>query len=151
MKHVPFYVHNGNDDFMSVENFERFYWPGLRKTVETVIECGGVPRIYTEGNYAKKLDFFKELPKGKCILNIIGTDPKLAKEKLGGHMCLSGGVDGTIVEFGTPEQVERNVKETLDVLAPGGGYILDCSVSLEVAPRENLRILFDTAREYGRY
>lgn len=151
IKHVVFYVHNGTDVFMSPKQFEEFYWPGMKAVVNAVIECGGVPRIYTEGNYLQKLDFFKELPKGSAILNLIDTDLKKAKQKLGGHICLSGGIDGTLLQFGSPAQVIDNVKETLDIMAPGGGYILDCSVSLDQAKPENLRALFDTAREYGRY
>ena len=136
---------------MSPEQFGRFYWPGLRKCIDTVIELGGTPRIYTEGKYEMKLDYLADVPKGKVIYNLVDTDMKLAKEKLGGKACIAGGINSTMLEWGTPAQVERSVRELLDLLMPGGGYILDTSAPIDVAKPENLRALFDTAFKYGAY
>lgn len=61
---------------------------------------------------------------------IIGADPaqwdlEAANQKLGGRVCLWGGVNGhLIVERGTPEQVRAEVRQALKVLTPGGGFIL---------------------------
>lgn len=136
---------------MSPNVFEEFYWPGMKAVMQAVIDCGGVPKMFLEGNYPKKVEHFLEFEKGTIALNLIGTDMKVAKKILGGHVCMSGGVDGTLLQYGTPEQVERNVKEMLDIMAPSGGYILDCSISLDVAKPENLDMLFKTAKEYGKY
>ena len=47
--------------------------------------------------------------------------------------------------------MEAEVKERIDVLAPGGGYVLaSCNHMIDVKP-ENIVAMFDTAREYGRY
>jgi uroporphyrinogen decarboxylase len=52
---------------------------------------------------------------------------------------------------GSVEQLIAEVKEKIDVLAPGGGYILaSCNHMIEVKP-ENIVAMFETAREYGRY
>jgi len=119
--------------------------------MEAVIEMGGVPRIYTEGNYENKLDLFASMPPGKVIYHFIGTDMEKVKGKLTGIACVSGGVNGTLLEYGTREEVIADVKRNIDICAPGGGYMLDCNVSLDVAKSENLHAMFDTARNYMKY
>jgi uroporphyrinogen decarboxylase len=61
---------------------------------------------------------------------LIGVDPRewdleRTKRKLGGKVCLWGGVNGHLtVEQGTEEQVAAEVRRALAALAPGGGFIL---------------------------
>ena len=38
------------------------------------------------------------------------------------------------VRYGTPEQIEEQVKELLDIMAPGGGYLFTTGYSLEGLP-----------------
>lgn len=152
VKNVVFFIHNGFDMFMSREQFTTFYWPGLKACMEAVIECGGVPHIYLEDKFDDKMDIFaNELPAGKCIFTIINCNVEKTKELFAGKICLTGGVDGTLLQYGTPEQVEKHVKEVIDLWAPGGGYILNCDVSLDVAKSENLHAMFETARNYMKY
>ncbi|MEG1523673.1 MAG: uroporphyrinogen decarboxylase family protein [Clostridia bacterium] len=148
---VYFYMHNGTDEFMRTSLFEKFYWPGLKACIDTVIEMGGVAKVYTQGNVEQKLDILAEVPAGKVIYYIIDTDIKKAKEKLGRVACLAGGVDGVLLQYGTKEQVIRNVREVLEICMPGGGYILDTKIQLDNARPENLHALFDTAFQYGVY
>ena len=152
LKTVGFFIHNGMDMFMSREQYKTFYWPGLKACIETVIEMGGVPHVYLEDKYDDKMDIFAdELPPGKCIFTLINCDLEKAKELFAGKICISGGVNGTLLQFGTKEEVIADVKHAIDVLAPGGGYFLNCDVSLDVAKPENLHALFDTARNYMKY
>lgn len=151
-KSFCFFIHNGMDMFMSVEQYKTFYWPGLKACIEAVIDCGGIPHIYLEDRYDKKLEIFaNELPPKKCIFTLINCDLKRAKELFSDKIAISGGVSGTLLEFGTPKEVIANVKNAIDILAPGGGYFLNCDVSLDVAKPENLRAMFDTARSYMKY
>ncbi len=152
MKTGVFFIHNGMDMFMSREQFKTFFWPGLKECVHTVIECGGIPHIYIEDKYDDKLDIFAdELPAGKVIMTLVNCDLEKAKELFAGKICISGGIDGTLLQYGTPEEVTANVKHAIDVLAPGGGYFLNTDMSLDVAKPENLRALFETARNYMKY
>jgi hypothetical protein len=48
--------------------------------------------------------------------------------------------------------VERTVRETIEVAAPGGGFILGTSDSIrEGTPTANICAYFETARTYGTY
>ena len=74
-----------------------------------------------------------------------------AKELFAGKICISGGIDGTLLKYGEPEDVVKNVKHAIDVLAPGGGYFLNADVSLDTAKPENMHALFDTAFNYMKF
>jgi hypothetical protein len=75
---------------------------------------------------------------------IIGVDPaqwdlEVAVEKLGGQVCLWGGVNGHLtVELGTPEQVRGEVQKAMGILGGGGGFIL--------SPVDNVREYTPTAQ-----
>ena len=84
-------------------------------------------------------------------MTLVNCDLEKAKELFAGKICISGGIDGTLLQYGTPEEVTANVKHAIDVLAPGGGYFLNTDMSLDVAKPENLRALFETARNYMKY
>lgn len=151
-KNMVFFIHNGFDMFMSREQWQTFYWPGLKACIEAVIECGGTPHVYVEDKYDSKMDIFaKELPAGKCIFTIINCNVEKTKELFQGKIALTGGLDGTILRYGTKEDVIKNVKDTIDLWAPGGGYMMNCDVSLDDAKAENLHVMFDTARNYMKY
>ncbi len=152
MHNVVFFLHNGFDSFMSREQFETFYWPGLLACVNAVVECGGVPNLYVEDSYDSKMDILaRDLPAGKCVVTLINCNVEKAKELFAGKVCLSGGVSGVLLEHGTREDVIKNVKAAIDLWAPGGGYFLNCDVSVDKAKPENLHALFETARTYVKY
>jgi uroporphyrinogen-III decarboxylase len=91
-----------------------------------------------------------DLPVGKCIVSIINCDVEKWKDACYGKVMLSGGVDGSMLLFGEPDQVKKHVTEVLDLWSPGGGYLLDSSLALDQAKPENLRALFETARNYNQ-
>jgi len=148
---VIFFLHNGMDTFMSREQFETFYWPGLKAMVDTVVENGGTAFLYTEEKYDAKLDLLATLPAGKVCVHLINSNMEKAKELFAGKICISGGVDGPMLRFGSPDDVVKDVKRAIDILAPGGGYFLNTSTSIDIAKPENLRALYDTARTYMKY
>ena len=62
---------------------------------------------------------------------------------------LSGGMDGTMLAYGDRDQVKKHVTEVLDRWSVGGGYLLDSNIALDIAKPENLRAMFETARNYN--
>lgn len=55
----------GSDSFLSKEQFDRFYWPTFKILVNTLIERGGTPYIFFEGNFTSRLEYLLEFPKWK--------------------------------------------------------------------------------------
>jgi len=81
-----------------------------------------------------------------------GMDPFELKREFGNDITFWGGIDVIeLLPFGTPADVEREVKRHIDALAPGGGYIFSPSHMIQrFTPAENVLTMYRTAREYGR-
>ena len=74
-----------------------------------------------------------------------------AKEVLGGHHCIQGGVLPTLLEAASPSEVEEYCKKLIEVCGKGGGFILGPGSSIDCAKPENLKAMIDAAHKYGRY
>jgi uroporphyrinogen decarboxylase len=74
------------------------------------------------------------------------------KERYGNRFCLIGNIDSSrTLPYGTPAEVAAEVREAIDIAAPGGGYILASDHSLhDGIPLENITTLFHVGAEYGR-
>jgi uroporphyrinogen-III decarboxylase len=79
-------LHRGADGFMSLKQFETFYWPGLKKLTLALIEKGLTPCLFVEGDCKSRLEYFTEFPKGKVLALLDSTDIFRAKEVLGDTM-----------------------------------------------------------------
>lgn len=79
-----------------------------------------------------------------------GMVPAELKAEFGGRLTFSGGVDEQeLLPRGTPEQVARAVRELIDTMAPGGGFILGPTHNFQAdIPTENIVAMYDAAREY---
>ena len=64
---IFFALHKGDDTFMSDMQFEKFYWPYLKKVIMGVVEEGGVPLLFAEGAYNRRLEVIRDLPRGSVI------------------------------------------------------------------------------------
>ena len=141
----------GSDNFMSNEQFERFYWPHCKKLLLTLIERGMTPCMFFEGNFDKKLEYLLELPKGSMLVRLDRTDIFRAKEIIGGHLCIEGNVPVSLLQAGTVQEVKDYCKKLIDVVGKDGGYILGPRSSTHYAKPENLKAMVDFTKEYGRY
>ena len=85
--------------------------------------------------------------------SVAGNDLAWLKREYGKDLTFVGGVNHPdILVRGTPAAVEAEVKQRIDELAPGGGYILGPGqVLTEDIPLANILAMYETAREYGRY
>jgi|YelNatPaOPRAMG01_1025707.scaffolds.fasta_scaffold30290_3 hypothetical protein len=96
---------------------------------------------------------------GFDILNPVQTsaanmDPKRLKEKYGDRITFWGGGVETqrTLPFGTPEQVEEEVRERIRIFAPKGGFVFNTIHNvLPKVPIENVLAMYKTVKEYGRY
>ena len=113
-------LHKGMDGFMSDQHYREYYWSHLQKIIETIIEVGKVPYIFTEGKYNSRLDCLTEVPVGKVFYHFEEVDMALAKSKLGKIACIGGGFSPYLLNNGTREQVVDECKRLLDICAPEG-------------------------------
>ena len=148
--YVWYWLHKGVDTFMSDEQFRTFYWPSLRKYITAVADAGLVPVVYVEGAYNTRLEYLKELPEKKVILNFEQTDIFKAKKVLGDKFCIMGNVPAVTLSYGTKQETEDYCKRLIDECAPGGGFIMDSGTMIDDAKTENVRAMFEITETYGR-
>lgn len=82
-----------------------------------------------------------------------GMVPAELKAEFGDRLCFHGMISTAgAVAYGTVADVIKEVTETLEVMMPGGGYMLAPTHQLQSnSPIENVVAMYDTAREAGRY
>lgn len=92
---------------------------------------------------------------GVTILNPVQPecmDPAALKKQYGDVLAFWGTIGTqTTMPFGTPEEVERTVKERIDTVGRGGGLVLAPTHTLEPdVPWENIVALFEAVEKHGR-
>ena len=117
-------LYRGADGFMSIEQFERFYWPYLKKLVNALVDAGYTPEVFFEGDYTQRLEYLREFPKGKVIARFDRSDMAKVKEVLGGHLCISGNVPSSLLQTSDVEGVKKYCKWLIDVVGKDGGFIM---------------------------
>jgi len=144
-------LHKGADGFLSDEQFEKFYWPTLRKVIVGLTDAGCVPLPAAEGGYSSRLKIVKDLPRGKTVWMIDQTDMAKAKETLGQNACLLGNVPSVMLSVGTPQEVRDYAKKLIDTAGKDGGFIMGNGSFFDHAKPENVKAMVDFTKEYGVY
>jgi hypothetical protein len=144
-------LHRGAYGFMSLKQFEKFYWPTLKRVCEAMIERGYTPDLFFEGDYTSRLEYIAELPKGKAIARMDVCDMAKAKQILGGKVCIAGNMPVSILQVGTPDDVKKVTKQLIDTAGKDGGYIMAPASALDEVNPENMKVWIDVTKEYGKY
>lgn len=140
----------------SPELWEKRLRPGFEGYIR-VAHAAGVPVMHhTCGSIYRLLPKFIE-----CGLDILQSlqpgvaemDFRRIKAEFGGRICFQGGVGiQRALPFGTPADVRAEVRERIEALAPGGGYIISTSHNIQGdTPVENVLALVQAYDEFGSY
>lgn len=149
---VSFPLHKGDDTFMSRQQFEKFYWPSLKKVMDALIDEGIMTFLFAEGRYNQRLEYIGDFPKGWVTWMFDQTDMANAKKMIGNTCCISGNVPVSTIITGTPKEIKECCRRLIETCAPGGGYILTGGApATEVKNPENFRVFMEAALEYGVY
>lgn len=83
----------------------------------------------------------------------VNMSPQYLKDHFGGRLSFHGCISTAgALAYGTAEDVERTVKETLDIMMPGGGYHLSPTHLIQDnTPVENIIAMYQCGHDYGRY
>ncbi len=144
-------LHKGTGGFMSNKQFERFYWPTLKKLLMGFIEEGLVPMGFAEGDYTDRLEIISDMPKGSMIWYFETMDMTRAKKMVGDKACIAGNLPTSVLCTGNPAQVMDYCRKLIEACAPGGGYILAGAASMDKGDPDNLRAMMVAAKEFGTY
>jgi len=144
--------------FLSLRMFRERIMPHYRRGLEWIHRNTRMKVfMHNDGAIASFIPTLIEM--GVDILNPVqttakGMDPAKLKQEFGNRLVFWGAAcdcQGTLA-FGTPQQVAEEVRRSIRVLAPGGGYVLASVHNIQAnVPPENVLALFDTARTVGAY
>lgn len=74
------------------------------------------------------------------------------KKKWAGKMALIGNVHTPLLAYGSQDEIEAQVREYCQTVAPGGGYVLGSSTSImDGVNPENFEAMVRAVHKYGRY
>ena len=142
-------IHRGSDRFLSKKQWETFYWPTWKKSMMKSIEMGYMVNIFAEGFCEGRFEYFLELPKGKVMIRFTDTNMFKAKEVLGDHCALMGSVPLTLLQMGSPSEVDEYCRKLIQVCGKGGGYILRSDTDfIQEARPENVKVMLDSVKKY---
>lgn len=145
-------IHRGSDPFLSKKQWETFYWPTWRKSLQASIDLGYIPMIFAEGNCESRLEYFLEFPKGSMIIRLDATNMFKAKEVLGDRFCLMGNVPQALLQTGSPSEVDDYCRRLIQICGKGGGFILrGATDAVQDTRPENLKVMVDSVKKYGVY
>ena len=109
------------------------------------------------GDVTLLIEVFVEI--GVDILNPVQSssgrmsDFVALKERCGSDIVLCGGIDThRILPFGSPADVRREVRRVIDLLGPGGGFMIGAvHTIMNDVPAENVLAMVDAVEDYGHY
>jgi hypothetical protein len=144
-------LHRGAEGFMSLKQFETFYWPTLKRLMVALVDAGLTPAPFFEGDYTSRLEYLLELPKGKVVGQFDTTDLFKAKKVIGNHMCIRGNMPVSLLQTGSPDEIKAHARKLIDVVGKDGGYIMGTRGSLDEANPALVKVWVDFTHQYGIY
>ncbi len=148
---ITFPLHKGDDVFMSDKQFDKFYWPSLKKFIDALIDEGIMVSLFAEGKYQRRLPYIHDFPNGWVHWMFDQTNMADAKRIVGQTCSISGNVPTSLMCTGKPADIKAYCRKLIEDCAPGGGYLLTGGASATETCPENLRVLMEAALEYGVY
>ena len=136
---------------MSTQQWERFYWPGLKRLLDAAADKKKSVRITVEGSLARFFPYFAEYPKGVVTLNLDEDDVIKTREALP-NCCIAGGLSATLLGHGTVDECIKRIQFLYDEMdARNGGFILTTDKFISYrsdAKPENLKAVCDFVSDY---
>jgi hypothetical protein len=145
-------MHKGDDSFMSIKQFEKFYWPTFRKVLIGIINEGCVPMMVIDGSYNEtRLKIISDLPRAGAVWTMEKTDMFKAKEILGNSACIAGNVTAAMLYTKQPGEIKEYCRKLIEVCGKGGGYILSLGSGVDKCDPAKLHAIIEADHEYGYY
>jgi len=145
------------EDLMySPQHIRTFLLPRMKRMMDLVHQAGAFVFHHSDGAIRRILPDM--IGAGIDILNPVqwrckGMDRRELKREFGDKIAFHGAMDNQYtLPFGSVEEVRKEVRENIDILGEGGGYILaPCHNLQPITPPENIVAMYEEAYDYGWY
>lgn len=135
---------------LSPKQFERFYWPHLKRTVAAAEEMDKLVYIFAEGDSQRFWDFFQEFPENRVALHCELNDI-FEQKKMLSNITPAGGMPISLLGNATPDECVAYAKKLIDEIGSDGRYIFseDKMISFKSdCKSENLKAVCDFVSDY---
>jgi len=141
--------------FLSPAMFREFVTPFLARLIGAYRDMGAYVIKHTDGNIMPILDQLVSC-KPHALHSIDcqaqDMDIRVVKERVGDQVCLIGGVQCSLLQTGTVEQIMDDCRYALQHGMPGGGYIYSTSnVAFKGLPLERYMLVLEMRQQHGWY
>ncbi len=141
---------------ISVELFRKHIRPRHQKFVDLAKSFGIPVMVHTCGSSSWAYEDFIEM--GVSVVDTLQPEatnmsPRHLKDTFGGRLAFHGCISTAgVLAHGTVEDIVSNVRETLEIMMPSGGYCLSPTHQMQDnTPTENAVAMYRAALEYGAY
>jgi uroporphyrinogen decarboxylase len=130
------------------DGFERYCRLASRANVKVMHHTCGSVRPIIPLMVERGLDILQSLQPEAANMDL-----RAIKVEFGDRLCFQGGISiQHTLPFGAPADIREEVKDRVQALAPGGGYILGTAHNIQADTSvENVHALLKAYRELGRY
>jgi len=140
--------------FFSLDQFREFILPCHKKIFQLCKKKGMIVVLHSDGKIDQYLPDLVEagLNGIQALEATAGVDLAGLKESLGDRLCFLGGLDSSgVLCFGTPKDVDENVKKCIKAAGYGGGYFVGPSHDILNVPWENVLAMRAAIEKYRKY
>lgn len=141
---------------ISLELFRRHLRPCHQRFIDLGRAYNIPVMLHSCGSSSWAFDDFAEM--GVGVVDTLQPEakdmgPAYLKQRYGDRMAFHGCISTAgPVAYGTTAEAVADVRQTLEIMMPGGGYALAPTHQLQDnSPTENVVAMYDTARDLGRY
>jgi len=137
--------------------FKEVFVPQINDHVDITHEYGGYYDYYDDGKLNDSMELIANT--GVDILETCTPPPvgdfdlAEAKHRVGHKITIKGYIDLIyVVQQGTPDLIDRTVRDAMEIAKHGGGFIIGSSDSFrDGTPKENIAAYFEACKQYGKY
>ena len=136
--------------------FHKHIYPWHKQFIEMAASYGLPVLMHTCGSSSWAYeDYIKAGLKGVDTLQPEAAfmSPRYLKDTFGGRLFFHGCISTAgPLAYGTADDAAKDARDTLDIMMPGGGYMLSPTHQIQDnTPVENIVAMYRAAHTYGRY
>ena len=138
---------------LSPRLFKTFFAPARKRVNDAIHDLGARSILHSCGNVTELLpDLVAAGFDGWQTLEpASGIDHRAVKRRFGDQLSFWGAIDNNVLCFGTPRDVEAEVREKMLAMSPGGGYLAGPAHDYLNTRVDNAIALRDAVIAHGRY
>ena len=140
--------------FISLDHYRKYFLPPFVEIVDYVVGLGVPALLHSCGCLSPYLEDLAQTKIAAIhpLQRTAGMDLRTVKQQYGERWCIIGNIDSSrTLAYGTPDDVAAEVREAIDIAAPGGGYVLASDHSLhDGIPVENIETMFRVGAKYSQ-